>query len=86
MSLPRKIGLIISALFGSWAISSARFFPSMIKASLKPVSIPLFICISQSLSGVPMASILALIRCSISESITQLSAFLNWVYWACCLT
>lgn len=40
ISLPRKIGRIISADFGSAAISASRVDESMINASFRPVLIP----------------------------------------------
>ena len=75
ISLPRRIGRIISALLGHFLISSSRFSLFIMNASLQPVKIPRYIFMSHSLSGVPTASIFCLIRCSISERITQLLPF-----------
>ncbi len=47
MSLPLSMGLMISLLLGSWAIRLSLVLPSMIKASLQPVPIPLFMFIPQ---------------------------------------
>ena len=77
MSLPLNIGRIISALLGHFFISSSRFSLFIMNASLQPVKIPRYIFMSHSLSGVPTASIFCLIRCSISERITQLLPFLG---------
>ena len=77
ISLPRKIGRIISSVLlrSSFVLQlakiSSRFAVVIINASLQPVKTPLLILISQSLSGVPYFSILALILCSTGDKITQ---------------
>ena len=85
ISLPRKIGLIISTDLGSFLINSFFFSSLTINASFNPVRIPRLILIFQAFKGVPTSSILDLIPRSIGLNITQLSLFTKLVCIAFCL-
>ena len=92
MSLPLKIGRISLAVLSRssseehFSNSSSRFSVDMIKASFKPVSTPRYMLISQSLRGVPTASIFCFIRSSIGDKMTQLLSFAKLLIEYCCST
>lgn len=81
---PYLNGRIISADFGSSEISLFLTSEEMMNASFNPVNIPRLICTSQSLKGVPAASILFFMPCSICERIVHESPALYVIGTAFC--